>query len=302
MAARERMRVAAAQYPIGQPKSMEEWREKAARWVADGAGTGAEILVFPEYGAIEAAAAFGAAVSADLERTLAAVAGAAAEMESLYAELARRHTVFILAPSGPLRRSDGRFVNAARLVTPAGRIGVQEKLIMTPFERAWGVAPGRPLRVFETALGRIGVAICYDSEFPILVRAQAEAGAELILIPSCTEHLSGYHRVRAAAQARALESQIATVVSPTVGDALWSPAVDRNVGAAGVFVPADQAVSMTGVLAEGTLNTSEWISAEVDLAALRRVRRDGETRNHLDWTAQPGAAPLAERVEIVDLT
>jgi predicted amidohydrolase len=296
------MRVAAAQYPIGQPKSMEEWREKAARWVADGAGTGAEILVFPEYGAIEAAAAFGAAVSADLERTLAAVAGAAAEMESLYAELARRHTVFILAPSGPLRRSDGRFVNAARLVTPAGRIGVQEKLIMTPFERAWGVAPGRSIRVFETALGRIGVAICYDSEFPILVRAQAEAGAELILIPSCTEHLSGYHRVRAAAQARALESQIATVVSPTVGDALWSPAVDRNVGAAGVFVPADQAVSMTGVLAEGTLNTSEWISAEVDLAALRRVRRDGETRNHLDWTAQPGAAPLAEQVEIVDLT
>jgi predicted amidohydrolase len=302
MAARVRIRVAAAQYPIGQPKSMEEWREKAARWVADGGATGAELLVFPEYGAIEAAAAFGAEVSADLERTLAAVAGAAAEMEALYAELARRHGVFVLAPSGPLRRSDGRFVNAARLVTSAGRTGVQEKLIMTPFERAWGVAPGGPLRVFETALGRIGVAICYDSEFPLLVRAQAEAGAELILIPSCTEHLCGYHRVRAAAQARALESQIATVVSPTVGDALWSPAVDRNVGAAGVFVPADQALSMTGVLAEGTLNTAGWVSAEVDLTALRRVRRDGETRNHLDWPAQPGAAPLAERVEIVDLT
>jgi predicted amidohydrolase len=302
MAARDRMKIAAAQYPIGQPKSMGEWREKAARWVADGAATGAEILVFPEYGAVEAAATFGAAVSADLERTLAAVAGAATEMEALYAELARRHGVYVLAPSGPLRRSDGRFVNGARLVTPAGRIGVQEKLIMTPFERAWGIAPGGPLRVFETALGRIGVAICYDSEFPILVRAQAEAGAELILIPSCTEQLSGYHRVRAAAQARALESQIATVVSPTVGDALWSPAVDRNVGAAGVFVPADQAVSMTGVLAEGTLNTPGWISAEVDLAALRRVRREGETRNHLDWPEQPGAAPLAERVEIVDLT
>jgi predicted amidohydrolase len=179
---------------------------------------------------------------------------------------------------------------------------VQEKLILTPFERAWGVAPGRQLRVFETVLGRIGVAICYDSEFPLLVRAQAEAGAELILIPSCTEHLSGYHRVRAAAQARALESQIATVVSPTVGDALWSPAVDRNVGAAGVFVPADQALSMTGVLVEGTLNAPGWVSAEVDLAALRRVRREGEMRNHVDWPAQPGAAPLAERVEIVDLT
>jgi predicted amidohydrolase len=93
-------------------------------------------------------------------------------------------------------------------------------------------------------LGPIGVAICYDSEFPLLVRAQAEAGAEVILIPSCTESLSGHHRVRPAAQARALESQIATIVSPTVGDALWSPAVDRNVGAGGVFVPADPALSI----------------------------------------------------------
>lgn len=302
MAARDQVTIAAAQYPIDQPKSMQEWRDKVARWVAGGAETGAEILVFPEYGAIEAAAAFGAAVAADLERMLTAVAGAAANMAELFAELARHYAVHILAPSGPLGRADGRFVNAARLVTPAGRSGVQEKLILTPFERAWGIAPGAPLRVFETVFGRIGVAICYDGEFPLIVRAQAEAGAELILIPSCTECLSGYRRVRAAAQARALESQIAAVVSPTVGDALWSPVIDRNVGAAGVFVPADQALSMSGVLAEGALNSPGWVSADVDLAALRRLRNDGETRNHADWPAQPGAMPLAERVEIVDLT
>jgi predicted amidohydrolase len=302
MAVRDRVKVAAAQYPIDRPNSMQEWRDKAARWVADGAATGAEILVFPEYGAIEVAAAFGAAVAGDLQRTLAAVAGAATDMDAHYADLARQHGVHILAPSGPSRGARGRFVNAARLVTPAGRIGVQEKLIMTPFERAWGVTPGRQLRVFETLLGRIGVAICYDSEFPLLVRGQAEAGAELILIPSCTERVSGYHRVRTAARARALESQIATVMAPTVGDALWSPAVDRNVGAAGVFVPAEQELSMNGMLAEGTLNAPGWISAEIDLVALRRLRSEGETRNHADWPAQPGATPLAERVEIVDLT
>jgi len=53
------------------------------------------------------------------------------------------------------------------------------------------------------------------------VRGLAEAGAEIVLIPSCTERISGYHRVRTGAKARALENQIATVVSPTVGDALW---------------------------------------------------------------------------------
>ena len=167
---------------------------------------------------------------ADLER----------ERVAFHQDLAASHNVHILVGSGPVRRGDGRYVNAAQLVTPAGGIGEQEKRIMTPFERDWGISPGGPTRVFDTALGRIGVAICYDSEFPLLVRAMAEAGAEMILVPSCTERVSGFHRVRTGARARALENQIAAVMSPTVGDALWSPAVDRNTGAAGIFVPSEQ--------------------------------------------------------------
>ena len=301
MARPDRIKVAVAQYPIGQPATVAEWREKAARWVARGAQTGAQLLVFPEYGAIEIAATFGAGIAGDLQRTLTAVADLADEMDAFYAELAARHDVHILTPSGPVRRPDGAFVNAARLVTPGGRMGVQEKLIMTPFERAWGVAPGAKLRVFETALGRIGIAICYDSEFPLLVRAQAEAGADLILIPSCTELVSGYHRVRAAACARALESQIATALSPTVGDAPWSPAVDRNAGAAGIYVPPEAALSMSGVLAEGRLNEPGWVSADIDFVALDGLRTGGEMRNTADWALQPGAKPLAGVVEVVSL-
>ncbi len=74
---------------------------------------------------------------------------------------------------------------------------------MTPFERDWGISGGAPLRVFDTALGKIAVLICYDSEFPLLARALAEAGAEVILVPSCTERVSGFHRVRTGSMARA---------------------------------------------------------------------------------------------------
>jgi predicted amidohydrolase len=193
-------------------------------------------------------------------------------------------------------------VNAARLFAPSGRIGVQEKLIMTPFERDWGVSGGTGLKVFETALGCIGIAICYDSEFPLLVRAQAEAGAEIVLVPSCTEFVSGYHRVRTAALARALENTCVTVLSPTVGDALWSPAIDRNAGAAGVFVPADHSFSDTGVLAEGALNRPQWVHAEVDLARLAGIKAAGEMRNSTDWPLQPGAVPLAQQAEVVALS
>jgi predicted amidohydrolase len=301
MAAPDRIKVGAAQYPLDWVPDLEAWRGKVSRWVADGAATGADLLVFPEYGAIELAAARGSAVAGSLEASLAAVVDSVLSLEAHFSELARRHRVHILAPSGPDRGGAGRYVNAARLVTPTGGIGVQQKLIMTPFEQRWGIAPGEPLRVFETALGRLGIAICYDAEFPLIVRAQAEAGAEVVLIPSCTEQSSGYARVRAAAQARALESQIATVVSPTVGEAPWSPAVDRNTGRAGIYLPPDPALVMSGVLAEGELDRPGWVVAEVDLAALRRVRLSGETRNAADWRAQPSAAPLTGQVEVSKL-
>jgi predicted amidohydrolase len=301
MAKRDTLKIAAAQYPIDEPATLAAWQDKIARWVADGAATGAELLVFPEYAAIEQAACFGPAVYGDLKTTLEKVAELAGDRVALHAELAKKHGVHILVGSGPVKKSDGRFVNAAQLVTPGGQVGEQEKIIMTPFERDWGVAAGGPLRVFETALGKIGVAICYDSEFPLLARALAEAGVEVLLVPSCTERVSGYHRVRTGAVARALENTIATVMSPTVGDALWSPAVDHNVGAAGIFVPSEQGVADDGTLASGTLNAAEWVSATVNLGALRRLRTSGEMRNFADWPSQPGAAPLIGNVEIHSL-
>jgi len=299
--ARPPLTVASAQYPIGQPASLDAWEDKIADWVAQGAATGAQLLVFPEYAAIEQAACFGPEVYSDLQKTLYTVAELAAARVRLHLDLAKQHGVHILVGSGPVLKSDGRFVNAAQLVTPGGLVGEQEKIIMTPFERDWGIAGGSPLRVFDTALGKIAVLICYDSEFPLLARALAEAGAEVVLVPSCTERVSGFHRVRTGSMARALENTIATVQSPTVGDALWSPAVDKNEGSAGIYVPSEHGVSDTGVLAEGPLSVAQWVTASIDLERLKRVRETGEMRNYADWSTQPGAAPLAQPVEIVSL-
>jgi predicted amidohydrolase len=301
MSHRQTLKVASAQYPIDQPATLQAWRDKIAHWVADGAATGAEVLVFPEYAAIEQAAALGAQVYGNLDATLQAVADLEPDRVSLHRELAARHRVHILVGSGPSRKGEGRYVNAAQLVTPKGSVGVQEKLIMTPFETDWGISPGGPARLFDTGVGMIAINICYDSEFPLLARAMAEAGAEILLVPSCTERVSGYHRVRTGARARALENQIAAIVSPTVGDALWSPAVDRNSGAAGIYVPSEQTVSDTGILAQGEMNAAQWVTAEIDLARLRHLRTSGEMRNYIDWPNQPGAAKLAGTVEVVTL-
>lgn len=301
MSRKDTLKVASAQYPIGQPKSLAEWEDKIALWVKSGAATGAELLVFPEYAAIEQAAAFGPEVYGDLKVTLAKVAELAESRVALHESLAKTYGVHILVGSGPVRKADGRYVNSAQFVTPHGAASEQEKLVMTPFERDWGISAGGPVRVFETTIGTFGVAICYDSEFPLLVHAMADAGASVVLVPSCTERISGYHRVRTGSMARALENTIATVQSPTVGDAPWSPAVDFNAGAAGVYVPSEHGVSDTGVLAEGTLNAAQWVCATIDLARLKRVRETGEMRNAHDWPLQPGAPATKVSVEHVSL-
>jgi predicted amidohydrolase len=296
------VRIAAAAYPLDALATLGAIEDKIARWVAEAAGEGAELLVFPEYGAMELAAPAGEAVVASLDASLQAVSDARERIDAVHADLAERRKVHILGASGPRRGVGGRYRNTARFFAPTGKIAAQDKLVMTPFEHDWGIVPGETLHVFQTSIGKIGVAICYDSEFPLLIRAMVEAGAEIILVPSCTEFVSGYHRIRTAAMARALEGTCVSVVSPTVGDSTWSPAVDYNNGAAGIYVPAEKGLSDTGILAEGALNAPGWVYASVDLAALARLADTGEMRNRPDWRLQPGGRLRLPPPEIVDLT
>jgi predicted amidohydrolase len=160
-----------------------------------------------------------------------------------------------------------------------------EKLQMTRFEtEIWGISAGEAQAVVDLGRGvRLGVAVCYDAEFPMIARRLATAGANVIAVPSCTDGLAGYHRVRVAAQARALENQCYVVQAPTVGTAAWSVALDENVGAAGVFAPCDRGFPDDGVVALGTLNAAELLFADLDLARVDEVRRDGQTLLHRDW-------------------
>lgn len=301
MAGPARIKVAAAQYPVERLSDLGALAAKLDRWVADAAGRGAQLLVFPEYGLMEIAGTCAAAVAADLPASLDAVARLRLEIDQHLATLAGRHGLHILGPSGPWRRPDGSFANVAVFAAPGGRSAPVEKVIMTPFERDWGISGGAPPVVLETALGRIGVLICYDAEFPLLARAEVEAGARLLLVPSCTDRVSGFNRVRSAALARALEGTVACVQSPTVGDAPWSPAIDRNQGAAGIYVPAEAGVSDTGILAEGPLNAAALVLGEIDFDRLAEARRSGEMRNRADWALQPGASSPLPAARIVQL-
>jgi predicted amidohydrolase len=287
------MKIATASYPLDILPDWAAYEDKLTRWVREAADEGAELLVFPEYAAMELATLVGLDVAGDLEASLFAVADRLADADALHAHLAATFGVHILAASAPATDAlpDGvtRPVNRARFFAPSGAMGVQDKQIMTRFEaEEWDVVPGGPLQLFDTGLGKIGVLICYDSEFPLLGRALADA--DIILVPSVTEAMAGYCRVRIGAQARALENQCVTVMASVVGAAAWSPAVDISTGAGGIFGPPDIGFPDTGIIALGALNVPGWVYGDVDIATIAAVRADGVVLNRHHWDLQQGRA------------
>lgn len=278
------LRIATAAYPIERLDGVDAWRRKVAVWVEEAADGGARLAAFPEYASLELAGALGERTAADLPRSLAAVAELGEEIDAHHADLARRTGLHILAGTRPARLPDGRFANRARLFSPGGAAGTQDKIVLTPFERASGALHGGDsLRVFDTTLGPIGIAICYDAEFPLIARRLCAAGAEVILVPSATDTAAGGHRVRTGARARALENQCCAVVSCTAGRAPWSAALDENRGRAGVYSPPDRGFPDDGTIAEGDLDTPGWVFAEIDLERLRATRSDGDVLPFRHW-------------------
>ena len=283
-------KIAAAQYPLDELKSFAAYEAKINRWVEVAVGQGAELLVFPEYGAMELAAITGSA--GDVAASFDAVSALVTETDGVFSGLARKHGVTLVSGSGPQRRP-GCTVNAAHIFGPTGVRGVYDKIMPTPWERnPWKISPGSKLTVFDVGKARIGLLICYDVEFPLLSRALAEAGAEIILAPSNTETEWGYWRVRTGAVARALENQVYTVHSPVVGPAPWCVACPQNCGMAGIFAPSDAGFPPGGVLALGSMNQAQWVYADVDLDMIAEVRASGGVQTYNHWMEQIGATQL----------
>lgn len=287
MSNKKSFRLAAAQYDIGFLQDWPAYESKASRWVSEAVGQGAQFLLFPEYFSMELASLFPEAVYKSLSKQLESLQTIYPDFLNLYAGFARQQGVYIVAGSYPVAQDDGNFRNRSWLFRPDGGSDYQDKLQMTRFENEqWLITAGDEIKLLDTEFGKVGVNICYDSEFPMIARKQVESGADLILVPSCTDTVAGYHRVRIGCQARALENQCYVAQSPTVGLAPWSEAVDVNVGAAAVYTPVDYGYPDNGVLAIGELNQTQWVYADIDLSTIAKVRESGQVFNYRDWPGQ----------------
>ncbi|WP_313061886.1 carbon-nitrogen hydrolase family protein [Agrobacterium cavarae] len=287
-------RLAACQYAIELIETWEDYAKHLAAIVAEAKAKGAELLLLPEYSAMALTGQLPKDVRSDLHGSIEAMQSLIPSWVELCEELAREHQILFQPGSAPVKDADGKFRNRAWLFGPEGLIGYQDKQIMTRFEREqWFIDAGVDgLKAFDTPIGKLGILICYDNEFPMLGRRLAEMGVELVLAPSCTDTLAGSYRVRIGAQARALENQFAVLSSPTAGDAPWSPAVDENRGRAALYVPSDYGMPANGIVAESdsdAVTESTLLIVDIDLADVARLRTQGQVATRRDWSEQfPG--------------
>lgn len=277
------MIVAAAQYPMTRQESVAAWRHHTGEWVASAVRQGARLLLFPEYGSMELVSLFSDDIRTDIRRQVREMETLRADFCATYERLAREHRVMIVAPSFPVLEG-GVLYNRAYVFAPGGAAGYQDKFFMTRFENEeWGISSGpKVLTLFEGDWGSFGIQICYDVEFPVGAHLLAGAGATVLLAPSCTETIRGATRVHVGARARSLENQCYTVVSQTIGQSEWSPAVDINYGFAAVYASPDKNWPEEGIVARQAPQTAGWLVQSLDFSVLQDVRADGHVFNYRD--------------------
>jgi predicted amidohydrolase len=290
------MKVAVAKYPVGALRDFDQFAAKQRELIGDAKAKGARLAVLPEYLALELAGTFAPPMRGDLRACLAALQPLRDAWLDLFSGLAREIDLHNHAGTFPLDVGHGRYRNRSDLFGADGSQLWQDKLRLAGFEKATGmIEPGDALKVFELDDVRAAIAVGYDCEFPLPVHAQCEAGARLLLVPSCSDSQAAASRVRVGCLARALENRCFVAQAAAAGDAPWNPLFDTNSGEAALIAPMDVGLPHDGMLVQ-TRGGMRWVVAELDVDALDASRAQAQASNDRDWATQ--YFPSVQRVRM----
>jgi len=272
----QRFTAACAQFaiaPMDVPRNVvlaESWTRRAA------AETGASLVVLPETVTTGFTPDTGPAGLWDAVDTL------PGRLSEPLQRVAQELGIYLVFPTYERGGARGVVYNSAALLGPNGDVlGVYRKTHLFPTERivtphplsgnqdaagadpvaageGWST-PGTEPVVVETPLASIGLSICYDGDFPELLRAEAIMGAEVIARPSAL--LRSFEIWELTNRARAYDNHIYMVACNGVG-----PDAGGNYyfGHSMIVSPIAQKLAQ----ARGT---EEIISAELDPDPIKRI-------------------------------
>jgi predicted amidohydrolase len=274
------MIVATVNFSMQHLSSPEEFWRRFRLLTEQARDRGAEIVLFPEYFSLPWLVADGGNFGERLQ--------AAADLEARFVEEARRaaaeYRIGVIAGTVPHVENKTEIRNRCWICLPGKEPIYQDKVNMTRFEaEEWKIAGGaNELRVFEWAGARCAVATCYDVEFPAYCAAAAEARVDVLFVPSCTDDVHGYWRVRHCAEARAVENQCFVVMSSVVeGDPRY-PEIGAHYGRSCILSPCDVGFPESGCIVEARANAEDVVEARLELRALAEIRKNGTVLNLRD--------------------
>jgi predicted amidohydrolase len=259
------VRVAAVQFPVRGGLKREDFYKKVDAYLQQAHKEKTKLVVLPEL------------ITADVITVTAQKTEGAAMRElgkeffisyrEWLIERANHYQMAIMGGTTP-RESGGKIFNTSVLVFPGQKVFLQDKLFLTPIEKEWKFSVGDRLQVFDTPLGKIAILICFDCEMPQLSQLLAPQRPEIILVPSWTSSMQGFHRVSWTAQARAIEHYAYVIKTSTVAA---KGATDVHFGQAAIIQPQDLAYSTQ--IKQGTFNKPDIIFGEIQREMLDEQRQ-----------------------------
>ena len=197
-----------------------------------------------------------------------------------FAALARELSVTLLLGSIPEPAGGEKTFNTSVLLGPEGeRLAAYRKIHLFDVEvpgvvelkESKAVEAGSEVVAAETPVGRVGLTICYDIRFPELYRRLAQAGAEILTVPSAFIPHTGKDHWEALLRARAIENQAYVVAPAQYGR---HSAKRQSYGRSIIVDP-------WGLVVAQASDGEGFITAEVDLEHLRSIRRNLPCLEHI---------------------
>lgn len=275
----ELVRLAVVQYQMRTIRDFSEFAQQSQFFIDTASEYKSDFVLFPELHTTQLLSFMGKDRPGQAARRLAQFTP---QYLDLYTEMAVKYDVNIIGGSLFVIEDDCLY-NVSYLFRRDGTLERQEKIHITPSERKWwGVTPGRKVSVFDTDCGPIAILICYDIEFPELVRIVAQKGAGIIFVPFNTDTRHGYLRVRHCALARCVENHVYVAVAGCTGNLPFVENSDIHYAQSAIFTPADAEFARDAVASECSANIETMIIHDVDVEQLRRHKETGSVQNWND--------------------
>lgn len=273
------VRLGLIQWQMRPYNDLDELLHQVEYFVDSVAGYRSDFAVFPEFFNAPLMAKYNDLGEAEAIRELAKYTK---EITNRLSELAISYNINIISGSMPEVKRN-KLYNVGYLCRRDGSVERYEKIHVTPDEaKVWGMQNGNKLKTFDTDCGKIGILICYDSEFPELSRLLSDEGMDILFVPFLTDTQNGYSRVRLCSQARAVENECYVAIAGSVGNLPNVHNMDIQYAQSAVFTPCDFSFPSNGIKAEATPNTEMILVADVNIDLLRELHNFGAVKNLKD--------------------